>query len=268
MPARPSPNFSINGGAVGAKASVAAGATVTATISDIAGVAPVTWSVVNTDDTTVAASYTLTPSGSVNQVCTTTALTAGTAAELQCTVAGGVDPTTGYPSALMTTSVKFFVPTAEGLEVMVAGELEDDNRLASSTHGGVVSINAAIRGSGGTVSLLRVPVLTSGQSAGGGAIDLINHPIANGQVAYVTATITARDTVTGDSAGYRREAVFEQTAGVLAIVGGTAVIVTREEDVAWDADLSIAANTIVVHCTGDAANAVNWGVRAEIVILG
>lgn len=147
----PSPLFSIDSNPVGEKASIAAGTSFSATIDDITGVAPVTWEIATTDDTTLTTDYvaTFVQSGSVGQTITMTSLAAGTAAELKCTVAGGTDPSISASSARMVATAKFYVPTAAGLEVLSAGEVGSESSIGSPTHGAVEAINAIIRGGGG-----------------------------------------------------------------------------------------------------------------------
>lgn len=141
-----SPAFSINGNPSNTKASVTAGGAVTAILDSTVGVRSVTWTLVRTDETTVAGDYVLVQSGAVGQQCDTTALVAGTSAVLQCTINGGIDYSTMAPSDAMTSFVKFYVPTSPGaMEVLNAGELEDDNRESSATHGAVDPLNKVIR---------------------------------------------------------------------------------------------------------------------------
>ena len=140
-----SPDFSINGGPVGEKASVASGGAVTAVLDSTVGVRSTVWSIIRTDDLSTPAAYTLVVSGAVQQQCDTTALAAGTSAALQAVINGGIDPSTDQPSAEMTTVAKFFVPTPGGLEVLNAGELGDSNRESSAVFGAVEPINESIR---------------------------------------------------------------------------------------------------------------------------
>ncbi len=141
----PSPRFSISGNPVGIKAQVAAGGAVIATLDDIAGVAPVAWSIDATDDQHAPSDYSIVVSGNVGQTATLTAGGVGTAGSLRCQVAGGTDPRTGSWSPAMEFAVKWFVPTAAGLEVMVAGETAPTNLLGSPTHGAVAELNQSIR---------------------------------------------------------------------------------------------------------------------------
>lgn len=142
-----SPAFRINGGAVGAPASVSASGTVTATLDSIVGVNRVTWSVMSTDDTRLPSSYTLTPSGSIGQTVTLTAGAAGTAGILRCVINAGLDLQTGAPSAATAATGKWYVPTSNGFEVIAGDEtLESDSRV-----GWGKAINAALRAAGDAV---------------------------------------------------------------------------------------------------------------------
>jgi hypothetical protein len=141
----PSPAFSINGNPIGAKASVAAGGAVSASLDSTVGVRTASWELIRTDDTSTPAGYTLLVSGPVNENCSTTALGVGTSAALQVTINSGLDEQTGLPSEETKYVVKFYVPTTGGLEVLNAGELEDDNRESSAVFGAVEPLNASIR---------------------------------------------------------------------------------------------------------------------------
>jgi hypothetical protein len=141
-----SPAFKINGSVT--PVSVAATGAVTALLDNIDGVVSVAWSLIRTDDTSLTTDYALVQSGSVGQQCATTALTAGKSAAIQCTVNGGIDPTTGVPSTAMTAVVKFYVATATGYEVLNAGEFTDGNNESSISFGAVAPVNASIREAG------------------------------------------------------------------------------------------------------------------------
>lgn len=136
-----SPAFRINGGTVGAKASVSASASVSATLDSTANVRLVAWSVAATDETTAPGSYTLVQSGAKGETVTFNALGAGTALLLKATINSGVDPATGNPSSSMTATAKIYVPSAVGLEVECVGE----NFESDSTYGTIVELNKAIR---------------------------------------------------------------------------------------------------------------------------
>ena len=141
-----SPVFKINGST--SPVSVTAGGAVTAILDSVDGVNSVAWSIIRTDDTSSDTDYTLTQSGAVGQQCATTALTEGKSAALQCTINGGIDPTTGLPSTTMTSVVKFYVATAAGYMVLNAGEFTDGNNESSSSFGAVLPVNASIREAG------------------------------------------------------------------------------------------------------------------------
>lgn len=163
MPTRPSPLFAITGFAVGAKAELAANTVYTATLDDLAGVSPVSWTVERTDDTTTPSTYTggvdWVQSGAVGQTIQFRTAGAGTGGALKSTVAGGIDPVTGQvASSMMSAEVKFFVPTAEGLEVWITGETVDGDNVSSTTYGAIVPFNAVVRAAGGSVGAYKPPV--------------------------------------------------------------------------------------------------------------
>jgi hypothetical protein len=136
-----SPAFTFTG-ASGSLAPIALepGETFTATLDDLSGINQVEWSIESTDDTAVAADYTLTPSGPKGSVVSAVALGDGTAGRLLCTVNNGIDPDTGNPSENMKARAKFHVPIA-GLEVGCF-----DERFESSPTKGTTAIqNSAIR---------------------------------------------------------------------------------------------------------------------------
>lgn len=136
------PSIRVNGGTAGVKASVSASAAVTATLDSTDGVRQVTWSVLATDETSAAASYTLVQSGSVGQNVAFTSLGAGTAMLLKAVINAGVDPQTGQSNATTTSgTVKVYVPTAAGFEVGCAGERYESD----STFGATGIVNAGVR---------------------------------------------------------------------------------------------------------------------------
>jgi hypothetical protein len=142
----PSPQFAINGGLVGIKASVPAGGGVQAILDSADGVRQVVWTVIRTDETTTPAAYTLAQSGGVGQQVDTAALTVGTCAILQAEINGGIDTATGLPAPELTrATAKFYVPTADGIELLAGGEQEDANRESSATHGMIDPLNQALR---------------------------------------------------------------------------------------------------------------------------
>lgn len=136
------PSIRVNGGVAGVKASSAATTAVTATLDSTDGVRQVTWSVLATDETSAAASYTLVQSGSVGQNVAFTSLGAGTAMLLKAVINAGVDPQTGQSNATTTSgTVKVYVPTAAGFEVGCAGEQYESD----ATFGATGIINSGVR---------------------------------------------------------------------------------------------------------------------------
>jgi hypothetical protein len=125
----------LNGNAVGAKLSVAAGGTITATLDSVAGVDTVAWEVIGTDETSSAEDLTtaLVQSGIKGETVTFDALGVGTAGVLKATANG---------NPLLFATVKWFVPAVNGLEVGAANE----ERESDPTFGTTGVVNAAIRG--------------------------------------------------------------------------------------------------------------------------
>jgi hypothetical protein len=157
-----SPIARINGGAPGVKASVSAAGAITATLDSIDGVQSTEWFIDSTDETTDPGDYTLVQSGTVGETVTFTALTAGTAGVLRPKINAGIDLSTGQPNPTTTNSrIKFFVPTATGREVGVAGEEYESD----ATYGSTGLINAAVRGTGGVTFTAVQTAIASATSA-------------------------------------------------------------------------------------------------------
>lgn len=214
MTTRPSPLFSINGQPVGLKVSLSANTVYTATLDDITGVSPVTWTAPRTDDTTTTSTYegegNWAQSGSVGQTQQFKTAGAGTAGVLKVTVKGGTDPVTGKAqSPLMSAEVKFYVPTAGGLEPVVAGEFVDGDNVSDPTHGAAVPINAAIRNADSQVSAESPPVvdntimrwhLTGGLKAQASPVtidDTGSIVLPTGQSISLGTTVSAAGTIRG-----------------------------------------------------------------------
>ena len=137
-----SPSFSFSGVATPLlKKTVATATAFTATLDDLSGVSTVVWSIVATDETTLPASYTLTPSGAKGSIVTITSLALGTAALLQCTVNGGISPATGKPSPAMTATALLEVLLTNGGSVGVVGETTQ----RSGVFGSLVFLNQMAR---------------------------------------------------------------------------------------------------------------------------
>lgn len=149
-----SPDFAINGGTVNERQSVAASTAITGLIDDIAGVTSVAWEISRVDEGSLPTDYVLVVTGSVDQQVDTTALLAGTAGVLKATINAG--QVNDQPSTTTIREVKFFVPAANGLSVLCAGELDSSaakpDRVDSLTHGAAESVNAAIRVAGGGIA--------------------------------------------------------------------------------------------------------------------
>jgi hypothetical protein len=249
--ADPSPIFTINGSAITNSVAVQEGATITCTLVDISGVAPVTWSVALTDDTSVTTDFSFAQSGSVGQTYTGTALGPGKAAIIRCTVNGGILPSTEAASTTMTAEGKFYTPTRGGREVLCAGELDDDNVVSDSTHGATKPINEGIRDD----SVYLAPF--DGQAAGGGTVLILNYTVPTDCRIKVTAEVLARDTVTSDSASYVVVGAWKNIAGVVSQIGAGTAVSTLEDDAAWGVATGAAATEATMTFTGDGVNATN-----------
>ncbi len=134
------PQIIVNGGSPGVKGSVSPGGGVTLTLDSTIGVRSVQWTVLSTDELSSVGDYTLALSGSLGQTATTTALGAGTAFIVRVIVNNGLTRGVADPMGTQST-VKVFVPTAEGLEVAAAGETLESDPVFGST--GI--INALVR---------------------------------------------------------------------------------------------------------------------------
>lgn len=145
-----------------AKKSVAAATPFTAEIDDLSGVGSVTWAIIGTDGVSVAADYTLTPSGPKNSIVTITSLTEYTGAMLEATVTGG-----GFTDKKRAL---FYVPSSGStLEPLIYNELfESDSASAYVTKQNVAilsfdgaagfnpqapTVNLATTGAAGTTNL-------------------------------------------------------------------------------------------------------------------
>lgn len=282
-----SPSFKINGGGLNAKASVAAGGAIQAVLNDISGVWSVVWSVPRTDDTTTGSSYTLVQSGGVGQQVDFTALTAGTAGILQATINAGRDTLTGETSLTMTQTVKFYVPTVEGLEVLCVGELEDANRESDLTFGGVVPLNAVIRNGGKlgdfkpSVRLATVAALPAYTASGSGPTKKLT------MNAPAVLTIDGVATVLGNRILHKTAAASHVDHGIYTVTtegtGAVAAVLTRADESNISAEMT-AAHIVPVEegtvnadqtfiCTTNnpitldttALTYANWGVVAPLV---
>jgi hypothetical protein len=158
------------------KASVAAGATVTATLNDTSGVTFVEWDIATTDETTAPGDYTLSTSGGAvpgNETMTFTAGAAGTSGIIRATINHGVNATTGNAASetepdVTIATAKWYVPTAvTALEVFADGEENESD----ATHGKTGELNQAIRAlAGGGASAFSYIELGAGTKATVGLI--------------------------------------------------------------------------------------------------
>jgi hypothetical protein len=253
-----SPLFTIDGGAVGVKASVVAGATVTFSLDSISGVQSTAWEVLTTDDTTVTTDYTPNPAGSVNQTMTLTALTAGTAAIVKCTINGGIDHETGQASDEMWTTAKFYVETLSGKEVLCAGELDDDSREASATHGAVEPINDDIRTPGGTVV-----TYTALAGAGPTTHTLLAIP-TDDRVYFLRVTATAKGQTSTDAAAYQYLYCVKRVAGTAVQLAAPLSVKVDEDDATWGITIAVASTNVNATIAHDAAEDVKWEIETVV----
>ena len=201
-----SPSFSINGNPVNTKASVAASATVVATLDSTEGVNSVLWIISRTDETSQPSDYTVIISGSKGEIATVTSLGVGTVAVFLATINGGKSEQNDQPSDTSRQEVKFFVPDAT-IEMLAAGELDSSaarpDRLSSATHGPVDPVNAALR------------VVAAGGGGGGGGVADFDHVetiVVGANVQSVTFSSLLSDT----DEGYKIEFYWiADTAAVL-----------------------------------------------------
>jgi hypothetical protein len=295
------PQIIVNGGAPGAKASVAAGASVTFTLESTIGVRSVQWTVLSTDETASVGDYTLTPSGSLGQIATTAALGEGTAFIVRVVVNNGL--TRGQPDPTGTAgTVKVFVPTVDGLEVGAAGETYESDPVYGTT----TIMNSAIRAMAGVTSaLLGLPIKSALVAAtsnialsGGATIDGIaladgdevlpvaqTAPEQNGL--YVVNTGGAWTRATDfDSQDEIRGAIVVVVAGTVGagrvykntnagsiVVGTTALAFAQMTNVADKAKLDAATstptlNTIAMWDSAAAMNATSFKGPGVISTLG
>lgn len=178
------PQIIANGGSPGVKASVSASGTITLTLDSTVGVRTVQWIVLSTDETTEIADYALVQSGSVGQTATTTSLGAGTAVVFRVVVNSGL--VRGVPNLSETSNtIKCFVPTAEGLEIGVAGETYESNANFGTT--GI--LNAPIRLLNGFTTSLYEGDLKRAKCSGIANVNLSLGPITLDGVSISTGDV-------------------------------------------------------------------------------
>lgn len=142
------PDFSINGEAIGAVAAVASGGAVVGTISNTSGVEVTAWSVANTDDSALPATFEpVVVSGASNHIGTVTAGGPGTGGELKVRINDGKNLATAELDLSSTEySVKWYVPISGSAgQVLVAGEQERESRLSDDRLGMLKPLNDFMR---------------------------------------------------------------------------------------------------------------------------
>jgi hypothetical protein len=255
----PSPIFTINGSDIATSTAVAEGGAVVCTLVDITGVAPVTWSVGTTDETTQASDYSFVQSGSVGQTFTGTGLGPGTAANIVCTVAGGLER--GELTTALTKRGKFFVPTVEGFEVLTADEQNNDNRVSSITHGMIKPTNEAIR---------QLSNLDGEDTCSAGATDDVwTRVMPENSVLGAKLRLAAWDTVTFDAAYYEIYAAWKRVgaAAPVTVAPGRIDEVVFEDGgaAAWTFFANVTGNSARFQFVGDATNDTAYKFSVEIL---
>lgn len=91
-------------------------------------------------------------------------------------------------------------------------------------------------------------------------------PAINEQGILLRVTVTARG-VTSDSVNnYILVQSYKCAAGVLSSIGPTVREYEKEQDAAWDVDLTLSGANVIVNVKGDAAENVRWTIAAEVYI--
>jgi len=222
MPA--SPLAKINGGTAGLKASVTAGSTVQFNLNSLDGIRSTEWEVIGTDETGTPATYPITLSGLYNSRATITAGAAGTAGIMRSKVNGGIDPATEKSSSAMQTTIKWFVPTTDGLEVLCGGEVNESNTSAGTAE----PINEGIRAiaAGGSSAdfkhSVRIATTANDSLSGLAARDGVTPVAGNRVLVKDHATGASKGIYVAAAGAWSRAADFndnaEVTAGALVYV--------------------------------------------------
>lgn len=201
--ALPSPEFRLNGGAPGVKASVSAGGLVRCTLDDTTGVTYVEWSIITTDETTAPGDYVLSTTGGAVPGAHTMTFNAGAAATsgiIRAQINHGINTLTGNAASEEASDVtiataKWYVPTGgAGFEMLADGE-EDESH---ATHGKTGEWNQAARamGGGGAGAFTYIE-LGSGTKASIGLVRMSRNFVA---LACKTAASTNHAILTEDNA--------------------------------------------------------------------
>jgi hypothetical protein len=245
-----SPNFRINGNAVGVPANVSASSTVTATLDSTDGVRQVEWSIASTDEATDIGDYTLVQSGSVGQTVTTTSLVAGTAARLRCRINGGVNLSTGLNDPNGTNAYgKFGVPTAAGFMVGCIGETTEQDATSGWTSlvnpiirvtpaaapVSSVSGTAPIVSSGGATPAISITAASGGSA---GSMSAAHYTLVNAATSSPTADTMAKRTA---STALLQASGFTNGSGIKAsaatVRGGASETIAAFRDFANSMDI-------------------------------
>jgi hypothetical protein len=240
----PSPQFRINGGAAGVKASVAASGAIVATLDSTDGVRSVSWSLIGTDETTEIADYTLVQSGSVGQTVTFTAGAAGTAGIIRAEINGGQDLQTGMASDNTRATGKWYVVTADGLEVGCVNEQYESD----ATFGWTGIINTAIRSAAinapTSAPMLRARAATTGALPAYTRSGNVLTATSNGALSTQdgVALVVGERLLNKDDSTAANRGVYDLTQVGTA---GTPWILTRSADADTAADLEAGCSVYV-----------------------
>lgn len=95
-------------------------------------------------------------------------------------------------------------------------------------------------------------------------------PIKLNSVARVTAVVNGIRTGgssggLGDCASYFLTAAFKNSAGTAVQMGATTTIDAVEDQVAWDAAISLSGGTVIVTVAGAANNNITWNANIQVI---
>jgi hypothetical protein len=105
--------------------------------------------------------------------------------------------------------------------------------------------------------LVRPAFRVRGSTVGDGSyVAVWSDTVPTGAGVYLKAVVIGVGT--GNNAWYEIQAGVKNTAGVLAVIGATAVTVQREDAAAADARFSTSGTTVSLEVRDDAVNSMNW----------
>lgn len=263
------------------------GETLTFTLDSLVGVRSVAWQILYTDETTAPGDYTTAVSGARGEIFTFDTVFQGTAGIVFVEINGGLVAGVRRPSET-TATVKFYVPTVDGLEVGAKGETFESDPVYGTTE----ILNGPIRALASVTSTVEAvatkKALTSsttnivlsgsqtidGVSVGTIAAELVllvgqTNPAENGL--YVSAPAAwaralnfdsdaeIRGSIVAVTAGTARAGYVYQVTNTTAIsLGVTAITFERMPDRFDRAALAAASST------PSDGRLVKWGTDAEL----